>query len=117
MKYSTTAKKPINVPRDPGAVANNFDSIWTNWQDIDIQTIKLHYRNLSRFCVGLISGACVAIIIIEDMEEGSPDQKNSRYLKPMFIQKTLFSRKCHIDPLSTHVFNYYNFVNFNMPQV
>ncbi|KAL1509594.1 hypothetical protein ABEB36_004305 [Hypothenemus hampei] len=64
IKYRTTARKPINVPRDPEADPNNFDGIWTNWQDIDVQTIKLHYRNLSPLCVGLISGACVAIIII-----------------------------------------------------
>lgn len=64
MKYRSTARKPINVPRDPNADPANYNGIWTNWQDVEVTTKKIQFRTLSHLTIGLISGACVAIVLI-----------------------------------------------------
>ncbi|XP_030763576.1 arylsulfatase I-like [Sitophilus oryzae] len=64
LKYRKTARKPINVPRDPNADPAKFNGTWTNWQDNDVTQEKISFNALSHLTIGLISGACVAVVII-----------------------------------------------------
>ncbi|CAG9762956.1 unnamed protein product [Ceutorhynchus assimilis] len=64
IKYRKTALKPINIPRDPNANPTKYNGTWTNWKDIDVTTEKIQFNSLSQLTVGLITGACVAVIVI-----------------------------------------------------
>ncbi|XP_050297689.1 arylsulfatase I-like [Anthonomus grandis grandis] len=65
IKYTKTARKPINMPRDPNANPDNFNGTWTNWGDPEvIVSKKISPKPLSHLAIGLISGACVAVLLI-----------------------------------------------------
>ncbi|XP_076252531.1 arylsulfatase B-like [Rhynchophorus ferrugineus] len=64
LNYKKSTRPPINIPRDPKADPSRFNGTWTNWLDYDVTQEKISFNALSHLAVGLISGACVAVVVI-----------------------------------------------------
>ncbi|XP_066154452.1 arylsulfatase B-like [Euwallacea fornicatus] len=100
-RYRSSARAPINVPRDPNADPAKYNGVWTNWQDAEVITQKIRFRTLSQLTVSLISGGCVAILIIIAILLTLTCRKSpKRSSSPIYEQ----TKQCSIEPKEHNVF-------------